>query len=78
VCLSHEQCSGSLKLLAQLNNSLMQTSLQLEYPLIEKELRIIDYQLKEAEVCMCQVMTTCWDRIKQVKKSVCDLEQRVQ
>ncbi|CAM9221157.1 unnamed protein product [Bubo scandiacus] len=71
------KCIGNLELVIWLYNRLMQTTLEVEYPLIVKELRTID-QLKEAEeVCTWQV-TTHWDRIKQAKTSVCDLEQRVQ
>ena len=77
MCLSCEQCIGNVELIVQLYNRLMQTTLEAEYPLIEKELRTIDDQLKEAEeICMWQA-TTCWDCTEQVKTSVCDLEQRV-
>lgn len=77
-CLSCEQCIGNLDLVVQLYNRLIQTTLEVEYSLTEKELRTIDDQLKKAEeICMWQV-TTCWDCIKQMKTSVCDLEQRVQ
>ncbi|KAM6338976.1 LOW QUALITY PROTEIN: dynein axonemal heavy chain 11 [Podargus strigoides] len=68
---------GNLELVVQLYNRLMQTTLEVEYPLT-KELRIIDDQLKEAEeICKWQA-TACWDCSRQVKISVCDLEQRVQ
>ncbi|KAM6422508.1 LOW QUALITY PROTEIN: dynein axonemal heavy chain 11 [Rhynochetos jubatus] len=54
---------------AKLYNGLMRTTLGAEYPLIEKQLRTIDDQLKEAEeIRMCQA-TTCWDCIRQVKTS---------
>ncbi|KAM6276202.1 LOW QUALITY PROTEIN: dynein axonemal heavy chain 11 [Spheniscus humboldti] len=71
-------CIGNLDLVVQLYNGLIQTTLEVEHPLTEKELRTIDDQLKKAEeICMWQA-TTCWDCIKQMKTSVCDLEQRVQ
>ncbi|KAM6104169.1 LOW QUALITY PROTEIN: dynein axonemal heavy chain 11 [Theristicus caerulescens] len=68
----------NLDLVIQLYKRLMQTILEVEYPLIEKELRTIDDQLKEAEEIRMWQAITCWDCIKQVKMSVCDLEQRVQ
>ncbi|KAM6210848.1 LOW QUALITY PROTEIN: dynein axonemal heavy chain 11 [Sarcoramphus papa] len=68
---------GNVELIVQLYNRLMQTTLEAEYPLIEKELRTIDDQLKEAEEIRMWQATTCWDCIEQVKTSVCDLEQRV-
>ncbi|KAM7123899.1 LOW QUALITY PROTEIN: dynein axonemal heavy chain 11 [Ciconia maguari] len=74
---SFAKCIGN-HLVVQLYNRLMQTTLEVAYPLIENELRTIDDQLKEAEeICTWQA-TTCWDCIKQMKTSVCDLEQRVQ
>ncbi|KAM6412695.1 LOW QUALITY PROTEIN: dynein axonemal heavy chain 11 [Pluvialis apricaria] len=70
--------SQTLNLVTELCDGLIQTALEVEYPLIEKEPRTIDGLLKEAEeICTWQV-TTCWDCIEQVEMSVRDLEQRVQ
>ncbi|KAM6142342.1 LOW QUALITY PROTEIN: dynein axonemal heavy chain 11 [Phoenicopterus ruber ruber] len=71
---SFAKCIGNLDLVVQLYNRLRQTTLEVECPRIEKELRTIDDQLKETEeICTWQA-TTCWDCIKQVKLSVCDSE----
>uniref|UniRef100_A0A8C3PC88 Dynein axonemal heavy chain 11 n=1 Tax=Chrysemys picta bellii TaxID=8478 RepID=A0A8C3PC88_CHRPI len=69
---------GNLELIVQWYNKLKQTVLEVEYPLIETELRAIDGQLREAEEVFTWQKENCWKYIEQVKATVYDLEQRVQ
>ncbi|XP_006880447.1 PREDICTED: dynein heavy chain 11, axonemal [Elephantulus edwardii] len=68
---------GSLELLVQGYNKLKQTLLEVEYPLIEGELREVDDQLKEATTFLTW-QDDCWDYIEKVKRTVTELEWRVQ
>lgn len=74
----HQQYIGNLELIVQWYNKLKQTVLEVEYPLIETELRAIDDQLREAEEVFTWQKENCWRYIEQVKATVYDLEQRVQ
>ncbi|XP_039379207.1 dynein heavy chain 11, axonemal isoform X1 [Mauremys reevesii] len=69
---------GNLELIVQWYNKLKQTVLEVEYPLIETELRAIDGQLREAEEVFTWQKENCWKYIEQVKATVYGLEQRVQ
>uniref|UniRef100_A0A7M4FBW4 Dynein axonemal heavy chain 11 n=1 Tax=Crocodylus porosus TaxID=8502 RepID=A0A7M4FBW4_CROPO len=69
---------GNLELIVQWYNKLKQTILEVEYPLIENELKTIDDQLKKAEVIFTWQKENCWDYTEQVKTTVHHLEHRVQ
>ncbi|XP_062979874.1 dynein axonemal heavy chain 11 [Elgaria multicarinata webbii] len=69
---------GNLELVVQWYNKVKQTVLEVEYPLIEKELRTADDQLKEAEEVFTWQEENCWEYIEFVKAKVHDLEQRLQ
>uniref|UniRef100_A0A8C5F0M4 Dynein axonemal heavy chain 11 n=1 Tax=Gopherus evgoodei TaxID=1825980 RepID=A0A8C5F0M4_9SAUR len=69
---------GNLELIVQWYNKLKQTVLEVEYPLIETELKAIDGQLRETEEVFTWQKENCWKYIEQVKAAVYDLEQRVQ
>uniref|UniRef100_A0A670JQ67 Dynein axonemal heavy chain 11 n=1 Tax=Podarcis muralis TaxID=64176 RepID=A0A670JQ67_PODMU len=69
---------GNLELVVQWYNKVKQTVLEVEYPLIESELRNIDDQLMEAEEIFTWQEENCWEYIEFVKAMVHDLEQRLQ
>ncbi|XP_075778341.1 dynein axonemal heavy chain 11 isoform X3 [Pelodiscus sinensis] len=69
---------GNLELIVQWYNKLKQTVLEVEYPLIETELRALDDQLREAEEVFTWQEENCWKYIEQVKATVNGLEHRVQ
>ncbi|XP_049749389.1 dynein axonemal heavy chain 11 isoform X2 [Elephas maximus indicus] len=68
---------GSLELLVHGYNKLKQTLLEVEYPLIEDELKAVDDQLKEA-VTSLTWQDDCWEYIEKVKTTASELEHRVQ
>uniref|UniRef100_A0A8C8VJF2 Dynein axonemal heavy chain 11 n=1 Tax=Pelusios castaneus TaxID=367368 RepID=A0A8C8VJF2_9SAUR len=74
----YKQYIGNLELIIQWYNHLKQTVLEVEYPLIERELIAIDDQLRDAEEVFTWQEENCWKYIEQVKATVYDLEQRVQ
>ncbi|KAJ6666585.1 hypothetical protein lerEdw1_020308 [Lerista edwardsae] len=59
-------------------NTVKQTVLEAEYPLIEKELRTIDDQLLEAEETFTWQKENYWEYTERMKALVHDLEQRLQ
>ncbi|XP_029444925.1 dynein heavy chain 11, axonemal [Rhinatrema bivittatum] len=69
---------GSLELLVQWYNKIKLTVLEVEYPLLDNDLKIINEQLKEAEESLTWKKANCWDYIVKVKDLVHDLECRVQ
>ncbi|RLV89556.1 hypothetical protein DV515_00014816, partial [Chloebia gouldiae] len=62
------QLVASLQLMGSSYNKVLRTLLEVEYPLVQGQLRDID---DERETCV-------WDHISAVVGDVCDLEQRVQ
>ncbi|XP_064146127.1 dynein axonemal heavy chain 11 isoform X3 [Loxodonta africana] len=68
---------GSLELLVHGYNKLKQTLLEVEYPLIEDELKAVDDQLKEA-VTSLTWQDDCWEYIEKVKTTASELEHRAQ
>ncbi|KAH0627401.1 hypothetical protein JD844_003041 [Phrynosoma platyrhinos] len=68
----------NLELIAQWYNKVKQTVLEVEYPLIEKEMQIADEQLKEAEEVFTWQEENCWKYIEFLKTKIHDLEQRLQ
>ncbi|XP_019507533.1 PREDICTED: dynein heavy chain 11, axonemal [Hipposideros armiger] len=68
---------GNLELLVQGYNKLKQTLLEVEYPLIEDELRAVDEQL-QAAVSLLTWQDDCWGYIERVKMATSELERRVE
>ncbi|MEE6466363.1 hypothetical protein FKM82_006924 [Ascaphus truei] len=69
---------GSLELIVQWYNKLKQTVLEVEYPLIEDDMKVVNEQLRDAEGIYTWKEENCWDYIVKVKSIVHDLEKRVQ
>ena len=59
-------------------NKVRETVLEVEYPLIEKQLEDIDDNLKRAESDLNWNGDTVWEYIQQIRDQVRDLEKRVQ
>ncbi|XP_071071224.1 dynein axonemal heavy chain 11 [Dasypus novemcinctus] len=68
---------GNLELLVQEYNKLKQTVLEVEYPLVEDELKALDDQLKEAATSVTW-QDDCWEYIQRMKMATSELERRVQ
>ncbi|PNI58007.1 DNAH11 isoform 4 [Pan troglodytes] len=68
---------GNLDLLVQGYNKLKQTLLEVEYPLIEDELRAIDKQLTAATTWLTW-QDDCWGYIERVRAATSELEHRVE
>ncbi|KAG8443036.1 hypothetical protein GDO86_011741 [Hymenochirus boettgeri] len=68
----------SLNLLVQWYNKVRQTVLEVEYPLIQKDIKKLDEQLRDAEERYTWKDEDCWGYIAEVKLVVQDLEMRVQ
>ncbi|XP_053544923.1 dynein axonemal heavy chain 9 [Bombina bombina] len=75
---SFRQFTANLELTANWYNKIMKTILEVEYPLIEGQLREIDIRLKEAEETLNWKAQGVWEYVQQVRDSVHDLERRVQ
>ncbi|NXB68815.1 DYH9 protein, partial [Struthidea cinerea] len=75
---SFRQLVASLELMGSRYNKVLRTVLEVEYPLVQGQLRDIDVKLKEAEETLTWKMEGVWDHISGVMGDVCDLEQRVQ
>ncbi|KAM5302539.1 dynein axonemal heavy chain 11 isoform 2-T2 [Glossophaga mutica] len=68
---------GNLELLVQGYNKLKQTLLEVEYPLIEDELRAVDEQLQVAATSLTW-QDDCWGYIERVRAATWELERRVE
>ncbi|XP_062957128.1 dynein axonemal heavy chain 11 [Cynocephalus volans] len=68
---------GNLEILVQGYNKLKQTLLEVEYPLIEDELRALDEQLEAAAMWLTW-QDDCWGYIERVKMATSELEHRVE
>ncbi|NXC42955.1 DYH9 protein, partial [Penelope pileata] len=75
---SYRQMVANLELMVNRYNKILKTVLEVEYPLIQDQLREIDLKLKEAEETLNWKMDGVWDHISVVMDSVHDLEQRIQ
>lgn len=74
----YKQHMGVLELVVQWYNKVKQTVLEVEYPLIETDLRTVDDLLMEAEETFTWQEENCWEYIEHVKATVYDLEERLQ
>ncbi|NXA70989.1 DYH9 protein, partial [Mohoua ochrocephala] len=75
---SFRQLVAGLELMANRYNKVLRTVLEVEYPLVQGQLRDIDLKLKEAEETLSWKMEGVWDHISGVMGDVHNLEQRVQ
>ncbi|XP_069504355.1 dynein axonemal heavy chain 11 [Ambystoma mexicanum] len=69
---------GNLDLVVQWYNNLKMTILDVEYPLLEDEMKHIDEQLRDAEEFFTWKEENFWDYILKMKDIIHDLHQRVQ
>ncbi|KAA0703060.1 Dynein beta chain, ciliary [Triplophysa tibetana] len=69
---------GSLDLLVQWYNKVKQTTLEVEAPLMRKELETIDQQLHRAETKLTWQDPRCWDYICILKDTIYQIERRLQ
>ncbi|XP_009976195.1 PREDICTED: dynein heavy chain 9, axonemal-like, partial [Tauraco erythrolophus] len=75
---SYRQMVANLELMVNRYNKVLTTVLEVEYPLIQEQLRDIDLKLKEAEETLNWKMEGVWDHISTVTDAVRDLERRTQ
>ncbi|KFV07099.1 Dynein heavy chain 9, axonemal, partial [Pterocles gutturalis] len=75
---SYRQMVANLELMVNKYNKVLKTVLEVEYPLIQGQLRDIDLKLKEAEGTLNWKTEGVWDHISTVMDDVHDLEQRIQ
>ncbi|KAF4019994.1 hypothetical protein G4228_011768 [Cervus hanglu yarkandensis] len=68
---------GNLELLVHGYNKLKQTLLEVEYPLIEDELRTVDEELQAAATSLTW-QDDCWGDIERVRMAASELERRVE
>lgn len=71
------QSIGNLELLVQGYNKLKQTLLEVEYPLVEEELRSVDEELQAAATSLTW-QDDCWGDIERMKTATSELERRVE
>ncbi|NWU90022.1 DYH9 protein, partial [Upupa epops] len=75
---SYRHMVAKLELMANRYNKVLKTVLEVEYPLIQGQLRDIDLKLKEAEETLNWKVEGVWDHISVVMDGVHDLEWRIQ
>ncbi|XP_077110730.1 dynein axonemal heavy chain 9 isoform X2 [Ranitomeya variabilis] len=75
---SYRQYRANLDLTTTWYNKVISTILEVEFPLVEGQLKDIDVHLKSAEETLNWKAQGIWDYIQQVRDSVHDLERRVQ
>uniref|UniRef100_A0A669PYI5 Dynein axonemal heavy chain 9 n=1 Tax=Phasianus colchicus TaxID=9054 RepID=A0A669PYI5_PHACC len=80
---SYRQMVANLELMVNRYNKILKTVLEVEYPLIQEQLRDIDFKLKEVGPAALKTQSSyfwpgVWDRISVVMDGVHDLEQRIQ
>nr|XP_060500991.1 dynein axonemal heavy chain 9-like [Panthera onca] len=74
----YRQLVAKLEVMANWYNRIMKTLVDVELPLLEKELGNIDLCLKAAEETLNWKTEGIWDYVIQITNSVHDLEQRIQ
>uniref|UniRef100_A0A8D0U046 Dynein axonemal heavy chain 9 n=1 Tax=Sus scrofa TaxID=9823 RepID=A0A8D0U046_PIG len=74
----YRQLVANLELMANWYNKVMTTLLEVELPLVEKELQNIDLCLKAAEETLNWKTEGIWDYVIHITDSIHDLEQRIQ
>ncbi|KAM5310557.1 dynein axonemal heavy chain 9 isoform 2-T2 [Glossophaga mutica] len=74
----YRQLVVRLELMASWYNKMMKTLLEVEFPLVEKELQNIDLLLRAAEETLNWKTDGIWDYVTEMTDSIHDLEQRIQ
>ncbi|XP_023100299.2 dynein axonemal heavy chain 9 isoform X1 [Felis catus] len=74
----YRQLVAKLELMANWYNKILKTLVEVELPLLAKELGNIDLCLKAAEEALNWKTEGIWDYVIQITNSVHDLEQRIQ
>ncbi|XP_047613273.1 dynein axonemal heavy chain 9 isoform X3 [Phacochoerus africanus] len=74
----YRQLVANLELTANWYNKVMTTLLEVELPLVEKELQNIDLCLRAAEETLNWKTEGVWDYVIHITDSIHDLEQRIQ
>ncbi|XP_045680245.1 dynein axonemal heavy chain 9 isoform X1 [Phyllostomus hastatus] len=74
----YRQLVARLELMANWYNKVMKTLLEVEFPLVEKELQNIDLRLRAAEETLNWKTDGIWDYVVEMTDSIHDLEQRIQ
>ncbi|XP_077481740.1 dynein axonemal heavy chain 9 isoform X2 [Stigmatopora argus] len=72
------QMVASLEITAGRYNKVIQSVLNVENPLVGRQLEVIDTQLQKAEECLSWSSQGIWQNIQELRDSVCDLESRLQ
>uniref|UniRef100_A0A8C5WIH4 Dynein axonemal heavy chain 17 n=1 Tax=Leptobrachium leishanense TaxID=445787 RepID=A0A8C5WIH4_9ANUR len=75
---SYRNYTANLELMANWYNKIIKTVLEVEYPLVEGQLKEIDVRLKNAEETLNWKTDGIWDYIQEIRDTVHDLERRVQ
>nr|XP_025719696.1 dynein heavy chain 9, axonemal [Callorhinus ursinus] len=74
----YRQLVAKLELMANWYNKVVKTLAEVEFPLVEEELRDIDLCLRAAEGTLNWKTEGIWDYVIQITNSIHDLEQRIQ
>nr|XP_035961168.1 dynein heavy chain 9, axonemal [Halichoerus grypus] len=74
----YRQLVAKLELMANWYNKVVKTLAEVEFPLVEEELRDIDLRLRAAEGTLNWKTEGIWDYVIQITNSIHDLEQRIQ
>ncbi|XP_032178864.1 dynein heavy chain 9, axonemal isoform X1 [Mustela erminea] len=74
----YRQLVAKLELMASWYNKVVKTLLEVEYPLVEEELRDIDLRLRAAEGTLNWKTEGILDYVIQITNGIHDLEQRIQ
>ncbi|XP_055973719.1 dynein axonemal heavy chain 9 [Sorex fumeus] len=74
----YRQLVANLELMTNWYNKLMKTLLEVEFPLVEKELENIDFCLRAAEETLNWKTEGIWHYVIQITNNIHDLEQRIQ
>ncbi|XP_049632688.1 dynein axonemal heavy chain 9 [Suncus etruscus] len=74
----YQQLVANLELMTNWYNKLMKSLLEVEFPLVEKELENIDFCLRAAEETLNWKSEGVWDYVTQITSSIHNLEQKIQ
>ncbi|KAG7253549.1 hypothetical protein CRUP_011683, partial [Coryphaenoides rupestris] len=73
-----QQYITNLELIARQYNKVISSLLDVEYPLVHRQLKDVDVQLRRAEESLNWNSEGIWEYIQDVRDCVCDLESRLQ
>ncbi|XP_072501166.1 dynein axonemal heavy chain 9 [Notamacropus eugenii] len=74
----YRQLIANLELMTSWYNKILKTLLEVEFPLVEEQLEVIDLQLRASEETLNWKTEGVWDYVLKITASVHDLEQRIQ